>query len=317
EPLDDDGEILREAAERFYENDRLIPREVVMPHLPGDHELLGAWLAGLRNGAVRIMAPRRGDRLRLLRMAEANARQMFADKNKKDLSWQALAASLEKALRLPEPLRRIECLDISNIGGELAVGALVCFLDGEKEKSGWRHYKIRTVEGANDYAMMGEVLRRRFRNGPSADNLPDLLLVDGGKGQLHVAQQALAECGLSGEVMIAGIAKERDGEGEKIYLPGRKNPLLLPAHAPALLFLMRVRDESHRYGITFHRAWRRRQTLRSRLDDIPGIGTTRRQALLAALGSVKKISKASMEELAEVPGIGKEFGARVWRFFHQ
>lgn len=317
EPLEDDGEILREAMARFYENDRFIPQEIVTPLLPEAHRLLGDWLTELRGGRVKIVVPRRGDRIRMLRMAETNARQLFADKNKQEQSWQVLAAALKKILRLRRLPLRIECLDISNIGGELAVGALVCFQDGDKAKNGYRHYKIRTVEGADDYAMMGEVLRRRMQKGRAEGGLPDLLLVDGGKGQLNVARQVLSELDMSEMVELAGIAKERADEGEKLYRPGRKNPILLPRHAQPLLFLMRVRDEAHRYGITFHRKWRRRQTLRSRLEDIPGVGPARRQNLLATLGSIKRISKASSQELAAVPGIGQEFGERIWRFFHE
>ena len=317
EPLDDDGEILRETLERFYEYDRTVPSEIVTPWLPAAHEVLGDWLTDLRGSGVNILVPRRGDRLRLLRMAEANARQAFADKDKKSQSWQVLAVALKKTLHLQRLPDRIECLDISNIGGELAVGALVCFQDGDKEKSGYRHYKIRTVEGADDYAMMAEVLQRRLRRGKEEGGLPDLLLVDGGKGQLNVARQVLSDLDMVEMVELAGIAKERDDEGEKLYRPGRKNPILMPRHAQPLLYLMRIRDESHRYGIAFHRKWRRQQTLRSRLEEIPGVGPARRKALLAALGSIKRIALASREELAAVPGVGQEFGERIWRFFHE
>ena len=317
EPLDDDGEIMREVIERFYENDRNVPSEIVTPWLPVGVELLGDWLSEMRGSTVKVIMPQRGDRLRLLKMAEANARQAFADKDKKSKSWRVLAESLQKVLHLKTSPDRIECLDISNIGGELAVGALVCFQNGEKEKSGYRHFKIKTVEGADDYAMMAEVLQRRLQRGREEGGLPDLLLVDGGKGQLNVARQALVNLDLVEMVELAGIAKERDGEGEKLYRPGRKNPVLLPKHTQSLLYLMRIRDEAHRYGITFHRKWRRRHTLHSRLDDIPGVGPARRKALLASLGSVKRIAAASREELASVPGVGKEFGERIWRFFHE
>lgn len=317
DPLDDDSEILRQTMERFYEKDRHVPHEIVVPLLPDAHDLLLDWLVGLRGGKVKITAPSRGDKNRLLQMANANAQQVFADKSKKDQSWKALASLLERLMKLSQMPDRIECLDISNIGGEMAVGALVCFLNGRPEKSGYRHYKIHTVQGADDYAMMGEVLRRRFKKGRDEGGLPDLLLVDGGKGQLNVARQALNDLGMTGMVELAGIAKERDGEGEKLYRPGRKDPILLPRHDQALLFLMRIRDEAHRYGINFHRQWRRRKNLRSRLDDIPGIGPARRKVLLSAFGSVKRISGASKEELAAVPGIGLEFAGRVRQFFDE
>ncbi|MDH3393006.1 MAG: excinuclease ABC subunit UvrC, partial [Desulfobulbaceae bacterium] len=267
EPLDDDGEILREAMERFYEHDRVVPHEVVVPLLPTADVVLAEWLTDLRGSGVKIVVPRRGDRVRLLQMAEANARQAFADKKKKSQSWQVLAGALKKTLQLRRLPDRIECLDISNIGGELAVGSLVCFQNGDKEKAGYRHYKIRTVQGADDYAMMREVLLRRLQKGRDEGGLPDLLLVDGGKGQLNIARQVLKELDMVEMVELAGIAKERDEEGEKLYRPGRKNPVLLARHSPVLLYLMRIRDEAHRYGITFHRKWRRRHTLRSVLDE--------------------------------------------------
>ncbi|MDH5298076.1 MAG: excinuclease ABC subunit UvrC [Desulfobulbaceae bacterium] len=317
DPLEEDAEILRQAVEGFYGDGRPVPREVVLPFHPADLELLHDWLVDLKGVSVAMVVPQRGDRLGLLRMAETNARQIFSDKQKKSQSWLALAEILQKGLSLRRSPRRIECLDISNIGGEQAVGSLVCFVDGEREKKGYRHYKIRTVSGADDYAMMAEVLRRRLSKGQAEGTLPDLLLVDGGKGQLNVARVVAEELGLAGAIDLAGIAKERDEEGEKLYLPGRKNPILLPRHSPSLLFLMRVRDEAHRYGITFHRRWRGREALSSALDRIPGLGPVRRQALLAALGSVKRISQASVDDLIGVAGIGPQLGRQIWSFFHE
>lgn len=158
------------------------------------------------------------------------------------------------------------------------------------------------------------MLRRRLTKGREQDDLPDLLLVDGGKGQVNIAWAVLADLGLTDVIDLAGIAKERQDEGEKLFLPGRKNPVLLGRHSQVLLFLMRVRDEAHRYGITFHRRWRQKDTLRSRLDLVPGVGAARRKALLTALGSVKRISTATIEELAAVPGIGPELGQSIWNF---
>jgi len=315
EPVEGDQEILYQAVARFYGNGHAVPREVVVPFLPPDHAVLCDWLADLRGGRVVMVAPRRGDRVRLLEMAAANAVQVFADRENMDRSWQVLAESMRKALRLHHCPRRIECLDISNIGGEQAVGAMVCFVNGEPAKSGYRHYKIRTVDGANDYAMMAEVLRRRLGGTHAHDALPELLLVDGGKGQVNVARMVLADLGLTESIDLAGIAKERNGEGEKLYRPGRKNPVSFARHSPVLLMLMRIRDEAHRYGVTFHRRWRSRETLRSRVDMIPGVGPARRKALLATLGSVKRIAAASIDELAAVPGIGMDLGRRIHDFF--
>ena len=316
DPLDDDPEILRQALARFYGSGRAVPLEVVLPLALPDTEVMGDWLADLRGGKVNLVVPQRGDRTRLLQMAAANAEQVFADRKKRAQSWQALAAAIQQALTLRQLPQRIECLDISNIGGERAVGSLVCFEQGEAKKSGYRHYKIRTVTGADDYAMMGEVLRRRLAKGREQGDLPDLLLVDGGKGQVNVARTVLAEFDLSAVVDLVGIAKERQEEGEKLFLPGRKNAVLLARHSPVLLFLMRVRDEAHRYGVTFHRRWRQKDTLRSSLDQVPGVGAARRKALLSSLGSVKRIAAATFDELAAVPGIGPELGQRIWNFFN-
>ncbi len=317
DPMEEDPEILRQTLCRLYGGEWSVPHEVLVPFLPEDHELLVAWLADLRQGRVTLAIPRRGDRLTLLGMARANAEQLFADREKRQESWLAVAESLRRELGLRRLPHRIECLDNSNLGGEQAVGALVCFIEGEPRKKDYRHYKIRTVVGPDDYATMAEVLRRRFarEKGDGHPALPDLLLVDGGRGQVNVARAVLDDLGLAEVIELAGIAKERAGEGEKLYRPGRKNPILLPRQAPSLLLLMRVRDEAHRYGITFHRRWRRRDTLRSRLDAIPGLGPVRRRALLTAMGSVKRIEAATVDELAAVAGVGPELGRRIYESF--
>ncbi|MGV1098911.1 excinuclease ABC subunit UvrC [Thiovibrio sp. JS02] len=317
EPLGSDAEVLGEVLMRFYEEDgQDLPREVLLPFAIEDASLLGDWLAGMRQGPVAVLFPKRGDKTRLLEMAAANANQVFAERSKKSQTWQALAQAMAKALDLGKSPERIECLDISNLGGRHAVGSLVCFVAGEKAHRHYRHYAIRTVEGPDDYAMMAEVLGRRFARGVAENDLPDFFLVDGGKGQLGMAMQVVAGLDLNGRVELAGIAKEREGEGEKIYRPGRKNPLLLGGHSPVLLFFMRIRDEAHRYGITLHRRLRRKKNLLSRLDAIPGVGKARKEALLANLGSLKRIASASREELAEVPGIGSELAAQIWQHLH-
>ena len=211
--------------------------------------------------------------------------------------------------RLPQ---RIECVDISNISGQQAVGSLVCFVGGQPEKKLYRHYKIKTVEGPNDYAMMAEVLKRRFD--PAKDPaLPDLLLLDGGKGQLNMARQVMEDLALTGRFDLAGIAKERQEEGEKLFRPGRKNPILLDRHSQLLLYLMRIRDESHRFGITFHRKLRHKAAFSSELDTIPGIGPARKAKLLKSLGSLSAIKAASEDELSQVETIGSELAAIIHR----
>ncbi|MCA1765708.1 MAG: excinuclease ABC subunit C, partial [Desulfobulbaceae bacterium] len=179
------------------------------------------------------------------------------------------------------------------------------FKDGEPDKKNYRHYRITGGETPDDYAMMSEVLHRRFAREREGE-LPDLLLIDGGKGQLNVAVQALTETGRLREVELAAIAKEKKEEGEKLFRPGRKNPIPLPVYSPILLFLMRVRDESHRFGINFHRRLRSKATLQSGLDRVPGIGPARRRLLLRKFGSLKRIKAASVDELMAVEGVGAE-----------
>ena len=210
----------------------------------------------------------------------------------------------------------IECLDISNLLGKQAVGSLVCFVHGEKAAKLYRHYRIRSQDTPDDYAMMREVLDRRMSKGVEEDRLPDMLLIDGGKGQLQVAYDVLAQYNLLGRIDLVSIAKEKADEGEKLFKPGRKNPILLPAHSPVLLYLMRIRDESHRFGITFHRKLRGKEQLTSKLDAIEGIGPKRKQVLLKHLGSLKRITEAGVDELAQAPGIGPELAQTIFSQLH-
>jgi excinuclease ABC subunit C len=313
EPLGGDQEVLTEVVKRFYGEERPVPGEVLLPFAAEDEELLGEWLSEQSGRRVALKVPQRGDRVHLLQMAQSNAVQVHADRDKREQAWESLAGQLQQALHLERPPERIECLDISNISGEQAVGSLVSFRAGEKEKERYRHYKIRLTQGPDDYAMMREVLERRLAKGREAGDLPGLLLLDGGKGQLNVAVAVVRDLGLENGIELASIAKERDEGGEKLFRPGRKNPILLARHAPVLLYLMRIRDEAHRYGITFHRRWRGKQTLASVLDEVPGIGPARKKALLKSLGSLKRVRAASVEELARVAGIGPELAAQLWR----
>jgi excinuclease ABC subunit C len=227
-----------------------------------------------------------------------------------------MADGLVKTLHLVGQPDTIECLDISNISGQQAVGALICFQGGEKLKTKYRHYKINTVIGPDDYAMMAEVLERRLSRGSKEDDLPDMLLVDGGKGQLNVAHKVAQDNLVADKIDIVGIAKEKKDEGEKLYRPGRKNAIVLPKHSPYLLYLMKIRDEAHRYGITFHRNQRRKKAFTSELDAISGIGKLKKKQLLDKIGSVKRIKSASLDELAEVPGIGPELAKKIHGHFH-
>ncbi len=314
-PPGDDDYILAQALVQYY-GDQPLPGEVLLPFPPADYELLAERFAELKQKRVILHVGRRGTPRKLLDMAAKNSAQAVEERFRKKKSWQDISKGLKDVLRLEKAPEVIECLDISNIGGRQAVGALVSFRGGAKDSANYRHYKIRTLSGPDDYGMMAEVLERRLRRGREEDNLPDLFMVDGGKGQLNVAVKVLVDLELSGRVELLGIAKERKEAGEKLYRPGRKNPINLPRNSPVLLFLMRVRDESHRYGITFHRNWRRRENLSSGLDNIPGVGEGRRRVLLRHLGSFARISQASEVQLAEAPGIGQALARKIWAYLH-
>ncbi len=316
EPYGDDQAILAQVLHQFYDQETAAPAEILLPFEPEGIALLSERFCDLSGRQVNMTVPRRGDRLQLVGMAEANARQLFEERENKEQSWQSLSLSLQKKLHLKRSPNRIECLDISNLGGKQAVGSLVCFEHGEPSNQNYRHFKIRSVSGPDDYAMMEEILQRRLTRAIAENSLPDLFVVDGGKGQLGMAMQVAGKLGITEDLDWLGIAKEKENEGEKLFKPGRKNPILLPAHNPVLLFLMRIRDESHRFGVTFHRKLRQKSTLASQLDQIPGIGKDRKKRLLRHLGSLKRIEGASLEALAEVQGIGPELAKEIYNFFH-
>lgn len=312
----DDQAILSQVVKQVYDDKVLPPKLVLLPFEIDDQALLEERLSELALKKISLSVPQRGSRRDLIAMASANAKRRFDEIDKKAASWRTLGNDLQKKLHLTQQPDKIECLDISNISGTNAVGSLVLFEDGEPAKHRYRHYKIKQVVGPDDYAMMREVLERRFEEESEESELPNILLVDGGKGQLAVAESVLKKKGLFSRIDLLGIAKERHDKGEKLYKPGRKNPILLPPHNPVLLYLMRIRDESHRFGVSFHRKLRNKETLASQLDNIPGVGPARKKRLLKKIGSVKKISKASVQELSRVQGIGAELAEQIHAYFH-
>lgn len=316
DPYGEDQAILAQVLNQFYDQESTIPPEILLSFQPEGHELLAERLGDLAGRTVALSAPSRGERMRLIEMAETNARQIFADREKKEQSWQSLAAAMQKRLQLQRPPDRIECLDISNTSGRLAVGSLAVFTGGEPDTAHFRHYRIRTVDGPDDYAMMAEVLERRLSKAAAENTLPDLFVVDGGRGQLAMAMRVADQLGIRDSLDWIGIAKEREDEGEKLYKPGRKNPIVLPSHNPVLLYLMRIRDEAHRHGVTFHRRLRGKAALTSRLEMIPGIGSDRKKRLLKGLGSLKRVEEASVAELCTIKGIGPELAREIHSFFH-
>jgi excinuclease ABC subunit C len=315
DPIETDKLILSQILNQFYDDKILPPKEILLPFDTEDNPLLTERFSEILGSNVSLYAPKRGDKVKLQKMANANAAHIFDEKEKKVRSWQGLSTSMEKLLHLEQTPNIIECLDISNTSGKQAVGSLVCFEKGEAAKKSFRHYKIQTVPGPDDYAMMKEVLERRLARGIKEDNLPDLFVVDGGRGQLGIALHVADKLGIRDDLDWIGIAKEKKEEGEKLYKPGRKNPILLKAHNPVLLYLMRIRDESHRFGVTFHRKLRDKVSIASSLDNIPGVGPDRKKKLLKKLGSVKRIKAANIDELCAVPGIGKDTAMAVFQHY--
>ncbi len=317
EAMAPDAAVLSQVLNQFYDEKILPAKEIILPFATEDAPLLAERFSELLGSGVVLTLPQRGDRVQLQKLANTNAGHIFDEREKKERSWQSLSTSLSKLLHLDHTPNRIECLDISNTSGKQAVGSLVCFTNGEVSKSLFRHYKIKTVPGPDDYAMMEEVLQRRLSRALREDTLPDLFIVDGGRGQLGVAMRVADELGIRDELDWIGIAKEKNEEGEKLYKPGRKNPVLLKSHNPVLLYLMRIRDESHRYGVTFHRKLRGKASIASILDQIPGIGPDRKKKLLKHLGSAKRIREASVEELLSVAGIGKDTANAIYKYLHK
>jgi excinuclease ABC subunit C len=323
----DDGEVVSSFLGQYYggEEPRLVPAEVIAPLPLEDDGALEALLRDRAGRRVAVRAPKRGQARELVAMAEANAALTLERRIEARESVEAAALELAERLGLPAPPGRIECYDVSNLNGVLPVASRVVFEAGKPRKADYRRYRIRHAAGGDDLACLREVLGRRLAK-VERDALPDLIVVDGGKGQLAVALAALADAGLTAPAI--GLAKERDEESpsprvkrsgglkaERVFLPNRKDPLLLPPSSKALLLLQRVRDESHRFAIEFQRALRQRVHLTSILEEIPGIGPGKRRALLQRLGSLRGVREASREELGAVPGLSARDADVLFRFF--
>jgi len=321
----DDAEGIASFLNEYYNREVFIPEEVLLPLRIAEPEALGELLAEKRGKKVAITCPSRGTRLELVNLAGKNAATASLDKERAKAGSAATLQELQEMLQLAKLPRRIECYDISNIQGEQAVGSRVSFYDGKPDKANYRHYRIKTVAQADDFGMMQEVLSRRFISGKAEVELPDLIVVDGGIGQLNVLLGVLAELGVTG-VAAAGLAKGRVTKGmtelevsrsaERVFLPGRKNPVILRQNSAPLLLLARIRDEAHRFAITYHRKVRGKASLSSVLDRVPGIGAKRKQSLLKHFGSLKKLQEASFSELAAAPGMNAALAKAVWQYFH-
>jgi excinuclease ABC subunit C len=377
------GELLESFLDQYYESGAFIPKELLLP-IPLD--VNEVWLSEKKGERVRVHVPERGEKVRLLEMAMENARHNYEERAKTQKNKLEALERLQSRLKLPRLPRRIECYDISTFQGQLTVGSQVVFTDGEPDKSGYRLFKVRGDAAGDDFASMFQVLTRRLKRGIEEASLPDLLVVDGGKGQLNVARAALRELGLElRDVPLAGLAKSRvledeerfaarqgfkvadawekneaatqggprpapapiisDGSDtptpsasaspsrfgrsrkkgrfvqgaierspERVFLPGQKNPVVLRQNTSELHLLARLRDEAHRFAITFHRKLRRERNFRSVLEEIPGIGEKRKRALLSHFGSLKRIRAATADDIAAVEGFNRDLAQRVRQF---
>ncbi len=308
----DDADGLSSFLSQYYSGEVFIPDELLLPLQLDDAAVIADLLTELRGKQVTVSKPQRGTKAELVRLADKNARSAATARSNQLANNLSLLATLQERLHLPSLPQRIECYDISNLQGEYGVGSGVLFLNGEPEKSGYRRYRIRSRSTADDFAMLHEVLSRRFQPGKNILPQPDLIIVDGGIGQLNILRRALQELGIS-TVACASLAKSRVTRGmsaveversaERLFLPGRKNPVVLRQNSAELLLLARIRDEAHRFAITYHQKLRSKATLTSVLDDIPGIGPGKRALLLRQFGSLSAIGTATAVELATVKGI--------------
>ena len=313
--------ILAEFIMQYYEDGRMVPREVLAQALPEEAQELERALEKRRGASVRLHCPQRGGKRALVLLAEKNARDALEKRNAKaKASYErtlGAAAALAEAIGMSKPPRRIEGFDISNTQGAQSVASMVVFIDGKPARKEYRHYRIKTVVGPNDFASMEEVLSRRFRRGLAEretnsrsgfGDLPDLVLIDGGPEQLAFARRAMHAAGA--DVPMFGLAKRL----EEIWLPQAKTPILLDRHSPALYLIQSIRDEAHRFAITFHRRLRSKQTVRSQLEEISGIGKKRRVALFKRFGSLEAVKRASVEELMQAEGMTAPAAEAVYRW---
>ncbi|MBZ0221065.1 MAG: excinuclease ABC subunit UvrC [Candidatus Methylomirabilis sp.] len=316
-----DEEILSSFIAEYYRGERFVPDEAIVQTELEDRDVLEDWLSEKKGRRVSLTMPQRGGKARLLEMARSNAAEALRKRSEAAASRAGVLEELQKRFRLKGAPHRIEAYDISNIGGSQAVGAMVAFRDGEPDKDSYRLFRIRGLEGPDDYAMMYQVLSRRFlmEEAGKGPGLPDLVIVDGGKGQLNIAVQALKELGIRG-VEVRALAKDRENgppvrkdaasKGERVFIPGVKDPVLLKEGSKPDLLVRRMRDEVHRSAISYHRKLRSKE-LGSLLDRVPGIGGKKKKALFERFGDLESILNADIKEIASVPGITERLAADI------
>jgi excinuclease ABC subunit C len=305
------AEILTAFVEQYYQDASFVPGVVILQNDLEMPEAIKAWLETKRGASVNFHVPQRGKKLNMVQMAARNAKDILErekDQTVFKMDDNPSLIGLRDILSLPRQPHRIDAFDISNLGGSMAVGSMVVFQDGKPEKSEYRRYRIRTVEGQDDFAMMREVITRRFRRALEEQTpLPDLVLVDGGKGQLNAALAALEDLGLEDKQPIIGLAKKF----EHIFLPGESDPIILSNRDAVLHLIQRIRDEAHRFAVAYHRKLREKKTTMSVLDYIPDIGPKRKQSLIQHFGSIDRIREASIDELRSVRGITQKIAEDI------
>jgi len=307
------GQIMTSFVKQYYAAASYIPPLVLLQHPVDEPAVLSEWLGQQRGSRVEIQVPQRGAKKKLVDTAAENAAQGLQLTQAKEMKVEVISSGLRELknrLRLPKMPRRIECYDVSNIQGALAVSSMVVLEKGRPKPAHYRRFRIKTVAGADDYAMIRETLRRRFKRGLTSEGtwaiIPDLVLIDGGKGQLNAALEVRRELGLDSTPM-ASLAKEN----EEVFIPGAPQPIYIAKDSPALHILQRARDEAHRFAISYHRRLRHKEGIASALDNIPGIGPRRKKALLKKFGSIEAIREASPEELSQTEGVTSALAKKV------
>ena len=319
-----DEELLPSFVNLYYDQGNFVPEEVLLPLDVEEREGLEALLTERKGDKVRVMVPKRGEKLALVEMARKNAEQAVAERRRTKDETEVVLRRLQERLHLRNLPRRMECFDISHFQGSSIVASQVAATDGEIDKSRYRRYRIKTLEKQDDFASMHEVITRRLKRGQEEGDLPDLLVIDGGKGQLASALAAAKDLGVEG-VDIISLAKSRDLEvhdrdeesarsPERVFIPHRKDPIVLRQNSAELYLLARLRDEAHRFAITFQQKSMRKGNFHSVLEDIPGVGDTRKKLLLRHFGSLKRVREATIEDLAEV--LGPTVAERVHAALH-
>jgi len=306
------GQIMTSFVKQYYASASYIPPLILLQHQVGEPAMLSEWLGQQRGSRVELRVPQRGTRKKLVDTVAENAAKGLELAQAKEMKPEAISSALKELknkLRLPKMPRRIECYDISNIQGALAVGSMVVLEKGRPKPAYYRRFRIKTVTGADDYAMIQETLRRRFRHGLAGEDAwaaPDLVLIDGGRGQLSAALEVRQELGLE-SIPVVSLAKQN----EEVFIPGDPRPAYIAKASPALHILQRARDEAHRFAISYHQKLRRKEGIMSALDGIPGIGPRRKKALLKKFGSIEAIKEASSEELSQTEGITLTLAKKV------